>query len=342
MAFTLSDLELELIDLLKTQGLPAGEIRLIGLLGQGTRASAFSVIIDNVHHVLKVYDSKESLRAELKNLRKIIPKERLLFWWQEHVDGSKLNLVIIEVPEGRALNGDLLTPAVSTQIAERLRELNRISYRQRVSVTALKERLERITPTCRDHLELLKHNIGQFNRLLDHLDQSLEKHPDVFRVPKVRIHGDLWWPNVVISSDAAYLIDWESVRRGAAAEDIAKLRFSFFFPQDAATSVYFWRHPEDSQKVHLLMNDIIERYEGPGGPEGLVTRLKLYFPLHAAEILANSYLLDQTEGPLSQAINRMVIDQGLALAANPLAPAPDLSSYGYWDELERLRFGSPD
>src|SRR6266536_2308102 len=121
----LAELELELIGLLQGQGWQAEEIHLIGLLGQGTRATVFSVVIDGAYYVLKVYDSKDSLQAELKKLRRI-SRDRLLFYWQARAGGPGRNLAIIEVPEGQELNSSLLTDAVIDRLAERLAELHQI------------------------------------------------------------------------------------------------------------------------------------------------------------------------------------------------------------------------
>jgi predicted Ser/Thr protein kinase len=331
---SIPELELELVDLLRAQGLPAVEIRLIGLLGQGSRASAFSVLINGTHHVLKVYDSKESLRAELKNMRKVIPKERLFFWWQERVEGSKLNLAIVEVPEGRSLTAELLTPSTATWLAERLRQLHRIRYRQRVSVTALKEQLLRTGPIFMQHVTAINYRPAECEQLLEYLTEQLDKSSDLYRVHKVRVHGDLNCANIIVATEDVYLIDWESVHRADAAVDIAQLRLDVFFPQNQAMTQFFWSKQSDANLVSPLLSQIIERYHLNHGGD-ISERLKLYLPLRCLEVLANRYIFGNTELPFDQAANKLVIDQALDLAQNPLAPPPDLSTHGYWDEIQK-------
>ena len=51
----LIDLESDLLSVLGRQGFAIEEIRLIGIKGHGYHATVFSVMIDNNHHVLKVY-----------------------------------------------------------------------------------------------------------------------------------------------------------------------------------------------------------------------------------------------------------------------------------------------
>lgn len=333
----LADLELQLIDILTTQGLPVEEIRLIGLLGKGTRATAFSVLIDGDYHVLKVYDSSDSLKAELKNLRKVTPKDRFLFWWQERLeDDRKINLAIIEVPEGTELSSGKLNDKTMQIIADRTTQLHSIRYRQRVSHSNLVQQLQRYKKPFLDHIALMSdRDPAPYMKLLDNLKTMLTKNPDLFRTNKSRIHGDLWWPNVIVAKEDVYLIDWESVRRGDAAEDIAKLRVYIYGYRTPAVPTFFFDAPDHAVQVGELVKTITQQHETALGDETLRERLKFYLPLNCIQELANRYMFGANT---KRAMNRMVADDALALFADPFAPAPDLSSYGYFDEIEAKRF----
>jgi Phosphotransferase enzyme family len=328
----LAQLELELIDLLQGQGWSVAEIYLIGLLGQGNRASVFSVIIDGVHYVLKVYDSKDSLQAELGKLKRM-SKDRLLLWWQEQPHGPQCNLAIIEVPEGRELNSDLLSESVITRLTDRLAELHRIRYRQKVAVNALREAFERYQEPFMAHIALMGRPAAQYGAVSRELSRALRGQPELFRVSKVRIHGDLWWPNIIVAAEDVYLVDWESLRRGDAAEEIATLRLNLYSQRSVAAPTFFWQAPEHTERVGRLMARIVERDAVSGGSEQLRRRLAFYLPYQAMRYLAERYLAGETAG----AINMLLADEFLQLARDPLALPPALTMYNYYDEISAQR-----
>ena len=322
---SLADLEHKLIELLETQALPADEIRLIGLLGKGTRAVVFSVIVDGVYHVLKVYDSAASMKAELRNLRKMTPKDRFLFSWQE----DNLNLAIIEVPEGRELTSDLLTPTVSTNLAKRLAELYRIRYRQRVSQSSLLERLERSNGPCLEAVQALGLDVAPYEKLLKGLEKLLRDEPKLFRTNKVRVHGDLWWPNIMVAEEDVYLIDWESMHRGDPAEDLAKFRLVTYWPRNEIAPTYFWQHPSHVPRISRALASIVEHYNTSVGNDDLSKRLRFYLPFLCVYELGLRYTMVQTESAFSTMTDRILATEALRLFEDPLAYPPDLKAIGY-------------
>jgi len=333
----LAELERELIDILTTQGLPVEEIRLVGLLGQGTRATVFSVQINGVYHVLKVYDSKDSLRAELKNLKKVTPKDRLLFSWQERLeDDRKINLAIIEVPEGQSINSDRLDPDTTVSLVEQIATLHRIKYRQKVSLTTLEQQFNRTKKPFFEHIALMGLDQKVYSKLIDALQAMLTKSPDLFRVHKVRVHGDLWWPNVIVSDGGVYLIDWESVHRGDACEDVAKLRTVLHFPSNDQMTNFFWRSPEHANQVAQLTGQLVDRHNQLGDTT-MVERLKFYLPAACIEHLAQRYLLGNTSLSVDKAINQIVAEEALRLFENPLVSPPNLTNHNYFTEIQALR-----
>lgn len=327
MQLSLPELESELIELLRGQGLPIEDIRLIGLLGKGSRGTVFSVLIDGAYHVLKVYDSKESLRAELKNLRKMTPKDRFLFSWQETVEGSKLNLAIIEVPEGQELTSELLTEIRADQIAHTLAQLYAIRHRQKVSLTSLRDNLERQRDPFMQMIQLLGLNIETYEALFANIDDLLIDQAGAFRTRKVRIHGDLWWPNIIVAQEAIYLIDWESLRRGDAAEDIAKLRIVLYWPRGADRAVYFWKANEHRFRVAYLMKRIVEQLDAQRGDVYMKTKLRYYLPILCIQELGQRYLLGKTQTKLDMVKNLILAQEALNLFEDPLAPPPDLAGF---------------
>lgn len=329
---TLQELELELIDLLASQGLPIEEIRLIGLLGRGSRATVFSVIIDGVYHVLKVYDTKENLQAELKNLKKIIPKDRFLFWWEERIEQSMLNIAIIEVPEGKPLTESSLNEFTTDRLSTHLAELHGIRYRQNVSVSSLQRLLRRHAGIYLKAIEQMGQDPSAHKQMLDNLNLILKDEPDLFRVSKVRTHGDLHWPNIIVAKEDVYLIDWESMGRGDAALDIGKLRIVIYWGVNNYETV-FWDGAKDRTKVAALVKEIAIKHAAVNGDKTLSDRLKVYLPFECIKILSERYLAGHTETGFETAVNNILADEALVLASDPFAIPPSLDSYGYFEAL---------
>lgn len=329
---TLPELELELIDLLASRGLPIEEIRLIGLLGRGSRATVFSVIIDGVYHVLKVYDSKENLQAELKNLKKIIPRDRFLFWWEERIEQSMLNIAIIEVPEGKPLTESSLDEFTTDRLATHLAELHGIRYRQNVSVTALQRQLRRHASIYLKAVEQMGQDPAEHKQMLDGMMRTLKDQADLFRVNKVRTHGDLHWPNIIVAKEDVYLIDWESMGRGDAALDIGKLRIVIYWGVNSYETV-FWDGPKDRDKVSAMTRSITSKHVTLNGDKTLTDRLKVYLPFECIKVLSERYLAGHTETGFETAVNNMLADEALALAKDPFAVPPRLESHGYYEAL---------
>lgn len=338
MNWDLPVLERHLIEILAGQGMPIAEVRLIGILGKGSRATVFSVIVDGVHHVLKAYNSQASLRQELKNLKKVIPKDRLLFAWQGTAGDQELNLVIIEVPEGRQLTSDRLNDAMAISLADRMVELHLLRYRQRVAAATLAGNLEHWRIPFLAHIAQMGRPVADYERLLGALKQRLRKEAALFRVAKVRTHGDLWWPNVVTAQEGAYLVDWESMRPGDAAEDIAKFRFYLHYPRNYQPSAnFFWQTAEDGAKVSEVMKTLVDRHNELAGDTSLIERLRLYLPYHGVHELAQRYLGSHFEAPADRALNEIIADETLTLVESPLANPPDLHRYGYFAAIEATR-----
>jgi thiamine kinase-like enzyme len=248
-----------------------------------------------------------------------------LFSWQE----DNLNLAIIEVPEGRELTSDLLTPTLSTNLAKRLAELYRIRYRQRVSQSSLLERLERSNGPCLEAVQALGLDVAPYEKLLKGLEKLLRDEPKLFRTNKVRVHGDLWWPNIMVAEEDVYLIDWESMHRGDPAEDLAKFRLVTYWPRNEIAPTYFWQHPSHVPRISRALASIVEHYNTSVGNDDLSKRLRFYLPFLCVYELGLRYTMVQTESAFSTMTDRILATEALRLFEDPLAYPPDLKAIGY-------------
>ncbi|HVQ44393.1 MAG TPA: aminoglycoside phosphotransferase family protein [Candidatus Saccharimonadia bacterium] len=327
----------ELLATLRAQGLMPSSLRLIGLLGVGNNATVFSATIDGVYHVLKVYSSKTRMHAELRHLRKITPPDRQLFIWEEPQEGSIFHFFIVEMPPGHQLRSADLTPPRMQALVEQMVELHRVRFKQRVSVTSLRHRL-RQCKIALDQWTALGLDQAQYQQLFRDLERLLDEHAEAFRVKKSRIHGDLWWPNIIATPTGAYLIDWDEVRRADAAEDIAKLRIEVWFSQNAFPSRnFFWSAANHGARLQALMRQITAAHEAEFGDD-LLVRLRFYLPLYGLYQLAKLAIGGSiTEPILRPSLYRLLAQDIIRLAADPLAPVPDLRGGQYYGLVRRSR-----
>ena len=328
----------ELLAKLRAQGLMPSSLRLIGLLGVGNNATVFSATIDGVHHVLKVYASKARMKVELKQLRKITSPETELFVFEDEMEDFDFSFFIIEMPQGHQLKSADLSPARSQSLADQLVWLHRVRFKQQVSVTTLKRRLQQ----CRlalDQIEELGLERANYRKILNDLKHLLVTNAEAFRVQKSRIHGDLWWPNVVATPDDVYMIDWDEVRRADAAEDIAKLRIHLWFSKNAFPSRdFFWSAPNHGSRIRTLMRHITATHEAEFGDD-LILRLRFYLPLYGLHEIAKLAIGGSiTEQILRPSLYKLLAEDVATLAENPLAAVVDLRGTQYYSLLKRSRF----
>ena len=182
------------------------------------------------------------------------------------------------------MSADLTTERI-VSLSSQLLALHRVRYRQTVSVVGLKRRL-RLAAAALDQCEYLDLNRAEFEQLFSFLGQLLDQDPQIFSVPKSRIHGDLWWPNIIAATGEAYLIDWDELTRADPAEDIARLRGHMWQAQNSFPSRnFFWSSADDGPRVAALMVQIASDHEAELGGK-LVQRLQFYLPLYGLEQLA--------------------------------------------------------
>ncbi|GAC1369866.1 MAG: hypothetical protein NVSMB39_2150 [Candidatus Saccharimonadales bacterium] len=327
----------EVLAVLRAHQLMPSSLHLIGLLGVGNNATVFAADIGGVHHVVKVYASKERMLLELTHLRRVSPRGRRLLTWTDEIEGFDFYFFIHEIPAGRPLMSADLSTARIASLSERLLALHRVRYQQTVSVAGLKRRLQKSAAAlgqC-DYLGLKRTDFDQLYRLLE---KFLDQTPELFAVPKSRIHGDLWWPNIIATDGEAYLIDWDELTRADPAEDIARLRLHIWRSQNSFPSRnFFWSSAGDGLKVKTLIEKIVRDHEAEIGG-GLASRLQFYMPLYGLEQLAAlARGRSTTEPVLRPSLYRLMAHDSLQLAADPFASPPDFRDSQYYDLVKRSR-----
>lgn len=327
----------ELLSTLRSQGLMPSSLRLIGLLGEGNNATVFSVTIDDVHHILKVYASKERMMRELRHLRKITPADRLLARWEDEVGGVILNFFIVEMPIGRQFTSKDLTTQRIQSLSDQLVGLHRVKFKQRVSVANLKNRLRQ----CRiaiEQVEELGLDPAVFRQLFADLRHLLVTNVEAFQIEKSRIHGDLWWPNVVATEEDAYLIDWDEMHRADPVEDLAKLRMHLWFSRNAFPSRnFFWSYANHGKRVQTLMKQLADDHEAEFQND-VRLRMRFYLPLYGLHEVAKLAIGGSIVEPILRApLYRLLAEDILRLAKDPTACVPDMRGTEYYSLVKTSR-----
>jgi hypothetical protein len=290
----LVQLELDLIDMLRAQGMPIQEIKLIGLKGSGDFSSVFSVLINGVHHVLKVYRVEESFRREIRNLKRQIPKDRFLFVWPAKSNRFNYFIVIVEVPEGSSLHETMLTPIVAERLGDALINLHSLQYKKRrVTLPDILNVFIEARADATAHGDLFPELGSQ--RIADLIDTAVDyvnRHPKIFRRHRSRTHNDLWWANVIVAQEDVYLIDWENLGRDDYCRDLAFFRLMTYYER-SASPVSMWDTQPDEVAIETFMQDILKRYPDEFEDESFYQRYGLYALQLGCLIFARAYYGDR-------------------------------------------------
>lgn len=290
----LIQLERDLIDVLTGQGLSIEEIRLIGLKGHGYHATVFSVLINGVHHVLKIYREPEAFTREIRHLHKVIPKHRFLFVWRAEMNRMGYNIVIIEVPDGHELSLDKLTPEVAKKLADHVIALHSIKSRHKISVKSLRLRFEELRTSVIAHAkEYDDLDPEELSAMIDEAKTYLEENNKHFRRRKSRTHGDLWWANVIVAVEDVYLIDWERLRLADYCEDLAKFTVLFHIVRPTEPRTFWGTGEADQEGMERFMQVILHSYRARFPNTFFEGRYGLYCLLFGLKFFGDYYFWDK-------------------------------------------------
>lgn len=274
----LVQLEIDLIEIMRRQGMNIEEIKLIGLKGSGDFSSVFTVMINGVHHTLKVYRLEESFQREIKKLRRQIPRDRLLFVWPASSNRFNYFIVVTEVPEGHQLSEQTLTSLTSERLGNCLINLHSLRYgkRRRVSVAGIQRLFDEAREDAVAHGELFPEIGGaRINQVIDAAKEYVDRHPKMFRVQQSRTHNDLWWANIIVAQEDVYLIDWENLGRDDYTRDLAFFRIMTFYER-SISPVSMWDGDPDIPALDSFWKPILDRYPEEFGDETFWQRYGLY------------------------------------------------------------------
>jgi hypothetical protein len=268
----IEDLEERLMPVLKRRGIQAESIQLIGLLGRGASSSVFSVMIDQKYYVLKLYYFHSSFLREMRNRRRLIWPPNILLTSKLNENSLGYDMVITEVPEGISFNSSHLIDWVQD-----LMELHRLKRKRIVGVSGLISGLATDLPAAIDTAAqlgaeeaVIVESVGQ------EMNTFLKNNKNIMRVQGSLLHNDLWWDNIIIARDDIYLIDWESMRVGDYADDLAYMRIMLDFAPLYDKSRRFWLSERNETAANRFFAGVVREYIHEFNDTTLETRLKYY------------------------------------------------------------------
>ncbi len=290
----LEELEARLVPLLTRRGIPVESIQPIGLIGRGASSSVFSLLINHKYHVLKLYYSHYSFLREQRNRRRLIWPPRVLLSSRQNENSLGYDLVITEVPEGVSFNSTHLLDWVQERLGQHLMELHRIRRARKVSTPGLRQAITDVTPGALKAAELLGGSAPSVVQgLITEIQDWLAHHAATMRVTSSLLHKDLWWDNIIIARDDVYLIDWESMKTGDYAEDLAFGRVMIdYCPPYHEKGNAFWRTPRNEAAVNRFWVGIVDLYAHEVGDETIHDRLRFYLVLQTLRRLSDAAFSD--------------------------------------------------
>jgi len=303
----LEELERRILPLLTRRGIVVEQIQPIGVLGRGASSTVFSLLIDGKYHVLKVYYSHTSFLREQRNRRRLLWPPRIVLASRQTENSLGYDLVITEVPEGTSFNSEHLHDWVQERMGRHLIELHRLHRARKVSTPGLVQALADVETGALKAGDMYgPDGREKIAALLVDVRAWLAGNAKLMRVGCSVLHNDLWWDNLIVANDEVYLIDWESMKTGDYAEDLAFSRVMMDYTTPQYQPRKFWRTQRNEDVANRFWYGIIEMYQHEFDDKTLPERIKFYLILQTLRRLSDMAYSDL---PTNHELLHIWIDQ---------------------------------
>lgn len=284
----LEEMEAHLLPLLNRHAIIVDSIQPIGLIGRGASSSVFSLLINGRYHVLKLYYSHASFLREQRNRHRLIWPPRILLSSRHTENSLGYDLVVTEVPEGTSFNSSHLLDWVQERLGQHLIELHRLRRSRRVTTSSLRQAISDTQSGALRAAEIHGGNAPNLvATLIADMQTWLQAHSSLMRVTSSLLHNDLWWDNIIIARDDIYLIDWESMKTGDYAEDLAFGRLMIDYRPPYYQDRAFWQTPRNEAVVNRFWLGIADTYRHEFDDTTLDARLRFYLALQTLRRLSD-------------------------------------------------------
>jgi hypothetical protein len=284
----LEELEQRLLPLLTRFGIAVEQIQPIGIIGRGASSTVFSLLINGKYHVLKVYYSHTSFLREQRNRRRLIWPPRIVLASRQNENSLGYDLVITEVPEGKSFNSEHLLDWVQEKLGRHLLELHRLRRSRKVTISGLRQALDDVEQGALKAGDIYGPSGREIiSAVIDDVRIWLGQNSKMMRVGCSVIHNDLWWDNIIVAKDDVFLIDWESMKTGDYAEDLAFSRVMMDYTSPHYRQNKFWRTERKEDVADRFWGGIVDMYIHEFEDETLPDRLKFYLVLQTLRRLSD-------------------------------------------------------
>lgn len=286
----LEELERHLAPLLEAAGFPVESLQAIGMLGRGGSGSVFSLHINNHYYVIKIYTSHAAYVRERRNWRRLVWPPEVILAVPAGKNPLGYDIVVTAVPQGVSFNSTNLQEWVADKLSERLIEMHRVRRARTVSVASLRRAVADVAwgatqaaASVSDEARLMVEGV------VVGLGHFLDTKGQIMRVQPSLLHNDLWWDNIIIARDDVYLIDWEWVKLGDYAEDLAYARVMLGFVPVYDRSHRFWQGDPDDKVANRFFYHITDTYSREFEDMTLDDRMRFYLSLQTLRRLSDYF-----------------------------------------------------
>lgn len=286
----LEELERHLAPLLEAAGFPVETLQATGMLGRGGSGSVFSLHINNRYYVIKIYTSHAAYVRERRNWRRLVWPPQVILSLPANKNPLGYDIVVTAVPQGSSFTSENLQEWVSDKLCERLFEMHRVRRTRKITAASLRRSIDDVAwGATQAAAGVSEESRLMVENIVEELRRFLDRSSAIMRVQPSLLHNDLWWDNIIVARDDVYLIDWEWVKIGDYAEDIAYARVMMGFVPVYDPSHRFWREQPDNMAANRFFARITDAYKREFEDSSLDERMRFYLCLQTLRRLSDYY-----------------------------------------------------
>jgi aminoglycoside phosphotransferase (APT) family kinase protein len=270
------ELQIRLVPVLREHGIIASTVHTSGPLDSSSRSSVFALMIDHKYYVLKFYLIHANFVRDLRNYRRLPNPPPVLMALTSDQNPFALDLIITAVPQGTSMSSIDLTDTVAYRLGRYLIDLHRVRRSRLVSVAGLHRAVDDTAYGAPGAAGPKKTAV---KRTISSMHKFLDSHGEIMRVRPSLLHNDVWWDNIIITQNGVYLVDWEWMKVGDYAEDLAHARIMLIHRPAHDPTRQFWDGEPDEKKANHFFKLIQDQYIREFGDRTLKDRLRFYMAL---------------------------------------------------------------
>jgi aminoglycoside phosphotransferase (APT) family kinase protein len=270
------ELQTNLVPLLRRYGNTVATFSYSGPLDHSSRSTVYAVTIDHKYYVIKFYHIHANYVRDLRNYRRLPKPPEILLALNGPQNPFKSDFIITAVLQGSSMTSNDLTVTVALRLSRYLIELHRVRRSRPVSISSLHRAIDDTAygapGAAGSKKAVVTNTIASMHKFLD-------SQGEIMRVTPSLLHNDVWWDNIIVTPNDVYLVDWEWMKVGDYAEDLAHARIMLAHRPNHDKRRQFWLETPNEDKANRFFRVIADQYVREFGDRTLYDRLKFYLAL---------------------------------------------------------------